>query len=972
MGRQAPGETQTDWLVQTKLHPPRLRDDLIPRPRLVTALRHALATHPLTLLSAPAGYGKTTLLAQAILDFGFWILDWEAVDGTPSEIANRPPLIQNLKSKIQNRVAWLSLDQEDNDPTRFLVALVAALQRLNPACGATAQTVLSSPPVPPTLRRGSGQALGGERGAGAQARQIIGVLINDVLETLPDPFVLILDDLHLVTEPAVFVALDYLLERLPPQMHLVVGTRHNPPLALARLRARGQLAELRLADLRFTLDETTRFLNDKLQLGLPPDDLSALHDRTEGWPAGLRLLAGSLAAIPTPTGRSAFIRDLAHTDRYVFDFLATEVLNRQPPDVRAFLLETSILPELTPALCVAVTDRADAGAILEDLYRRNLFLSLQSPVISPQPPVYRYHALFAEFLRQQLAQEMPERVCELHRRAAQTQADPLRAMRHYLAAQMWEAAAQTIEQVGWALLQQGLLDTLSGWILALPTPVRDAHPLLNRWLGACAFWKGEFQTAQVWLERTLAGFAAAGDEAGVGESLADLVSSAFLQADFARAGALVDRALAYPLPPRSKAQVLMARTWLRLFGGDSARARADLEAAVAVAETGQPEVLLMLAFYIKSHLAALPGGLGCIERFCRLAAPHLGEPISPLRAAVQELEAFAHFWRGRLDDAIQVGQSALAINERLGGYPFLGQDAAATVALAYTARGNYAAADPFFDALLRQARQMPLSQGGMTGALWLLGRARWLQACTESFGAAQACTERSRSDRPGRSGRLAEARQVYAQMCAAEHAAELPDAPASRLRLQGLLELADRRYAAAERILRQAVALDQKMPTATVLGGSARLLLAHLYLVWDRPEVALAELAPVLAECEQQGTPGRVLVEGAAAVPLLHLAVARGVHAPYAAHLLDLLSEAKNLVPEEPRPVPIPDTGETLTVREVEVLRLIAAGAGNREIAQQLIIGEGTVKSHVHRILHKLGVTSRTEAAARARDLRLV
>ena len=832
-------------------------------------------------------------------------------------------------------MAWLTLDEEDNDPALFLAYLIAALQRLNPACGTIAQTILSNP--------------------GIGMRQVIGVLINDVLETLPDPFVLILDDLHLITEPAVFVALDYLLERLPPQMHLAVGTRHDPPLTLARLRARGQVAELRLADLRFTLDETTQFLNEKLRLDLSPADLAVLHDRTEGWPAGLRLLAGSLERISTPAGRTAFIQDLAQTDRYVFDFLAEEVLDRQTPQMRTFLLETSILSELTPARCQAVTGRSDAGAILEDLYRRNLFLITVSPLPSPisnlQYPIYRYHALFAEFLRQRLVQEMPERVHDLHRRAAETQTDPHRAVRHYLAAEMWEQAAQAIEQVGFALLQRGLLDTPSGWIHALPIPIRDAHPHLTRLLGACAFWKGDFPTAQPLLERTVEGFQAIGDEAGVGESLADLAISAFLQSDFGRAGALIERALAYPVPPHSRAQLLMSRTWLRLFGGDAARAAADLEAAVALAETGKPEVLLMLAFNLKLQLAALPGGLECLERFCHLAAAHLGEPISPLRAAVEELVSFAHFWRGRLEEAIHVGESALAINEQLGGYPFVGIDAAATVALALVARGDYAAADRFFDRMLRQARQMPLSQAGLAGALWLVGRARWLQACTE----------------PSRSSRLEEARQIYAQMCAAEHPAELLDAPASRLKMQGLLELADRRYVSAKRILRQAVALEQKMPTATVLGGSAHLLLAHLYLVWGRPEEALAELAPVLVECEQHGTPGRVLLEGAAAVPLLRLAAERGVHAVFAAYLLDLLGAGA-----EPRPVLVPDTGETLTPREVEILRLIVAGASNRAIAERLVITEGTVKGHIHHIFCKLDVTSRTEAAAGAHELGLI
>jgi len=906
------------WLAHTKFHASLLRGDHIARPRLAAALQEALRSHPLTLLSAPAGYGKTTLLASI-------------GQGDKETRGRSPPLPFSM--------TWLTLDEEDNDPARFLTALVAALQHLNQSCGCSAQALLV-----------------GMINPAARGRQVVAALINDIGETLPDPFVLILDDLHLVAEPAVFVALDYLLERAPSQMHLVIGARHDPPLALARLRARGALAEFRLADFSFTLDETTLFLNDKLGLGLSPADLAVLYHRTEGWPAGLRLLASSLAHIPSAADRTALIKDLAQTDRYVFDFLAEEVLNRQEPTVRAFLLETSILTELSAARCQAVTGRRDAGAILEDLYRRNIFLV----AVDAASTTFRYHALFAEFLRQRLVQEMPERVRDLHRRAAEAQRDhPGRAIRHYLVAEMWEEAAQAIEQVGFALLQQGLLETPSGWIHALPISIRDAHPHLTRLLGACAFWKGDFPTAQPLLERTVEGFQASGDETGVGESLADLAISAFLQSDFGRAGALIERALAYPVPPHSRAQLLMSRTWLRLFEGDAARAAADLEAAVALAETGKPEVLLMLAFNLESPLTALPGGLECLERFCHLAAAHLGEPISPLRAAAGELVSFVHFWRGRLDEAIQVGKSALAINERLGGYPFVGMDAAATVALALVARGDYAAADRFFDLLLRQARQMPLSQAGLAEALWLLGRARWLQACTEPFDAAQG--------RPGRSGHLEEARQIYAQMCAAEHPSELPDAPASRLKMQGLLELAGRRRASAERILRQAAALEQKMPTATVLGGSARLLLAHLYLGWGRPEEALAELAPVLAECEQHGTPGRVLVEGAAAVPLLHLAVERGVHAPFAAYLLDLLGAGT-----EPRPVLVPDTGETLTPREVEILRLIVAGAGNRAIAEQLVITEGTVKSHVHRIFRKLDVTSRTQAAARARELRLV
>ncbi|MDX1521834.1 MAG: hypothetical protein R3264_09420, partial [Anaerolineae bacterium] len=451
------------WLTQTKLQPPRLRQDLVARHRLRDDLAAAVTSHRLTLLSAPAGYGKTTLLAGL------------------AQAAPELPL------------AWLSLDEEDNDPGRFLSALIVTLQRLNPSCGLTAQNVLAGLDNP-----------------AAEIRRVVGVLINDILETVPDPFGLVLDDLHAISEPTVYKALDYLLDHLPPQMHVVVGTRHDPPLALARLRSREELAEFRLAELRFTLTETTAFLNEQLRLGLSADDLTTLYHRTDGWAAGLRLLAGSLQGRFPFGERSDFIAHLAQSHRYIFDLLAEEVLQQQEESVQTFLLETSILTELTPTLCQAVTGRPDSAAMLEKLYHRNLFLVamelrdqdtsqqrpnesgktslftqssnfpiFQSPVseatlpISPSP-TYRYHDLFADFLRQQLAREMPERLPDLHRRAAEAHSIPTRAIRHYLAAGLWAEAAQTIAEVGDQLLQQGLLTSLQGWIETLPAAVRRA------------------------------------------------------------------------------------------------------------------------------------------------------------------------------------------------------------------------------------------------------------------------------------------------------------------------------------------------------------------------------------------------------------------------------------------------------------------------------------------------------------------
>jgi len=896
-----------------------------------------LVSYPLTLLSAPAGYGKTTLLAAL------------------------PVAYPDLS------LAWLSLDEEDNDPARFLTAFIVALQHLNPTCGAAAQSLLTS-----QVQRG------------ADVRRVASVLINDVLETLIHPFAVILDDLHLISQPSIYVALDYLLEHRPPQMHIIAASRVDPPLALARLRARGEMAELRLAELRFSDDEAMTFLNDRLQLGLSANELDLLQACTEGWAVGLRLLGSSLNGLNSAEDRRVFIAHLAQTDRYIFDFLAEEVFNRQEPEARNFLLETSILPELTPTLCQAVTGRGDAGAMLEALYRRNLFLVQVSPLqgesisdprvsrlgqqqldfggMKPEAR-YRYHDLFAEFLHHKLMQAWPERAPELHLRAAQAESDPVRAVGHYLAANTWQEAANLIEQVGAEMFNRGYLDTLSRWINALPASVREGRPRLLHYLSHCAFWKGAWVEVESLLKRALHGFELAGDESGKGEVLADLGICASGEGDLEQAAVLYGQALEYPIPPHTRVQALLGRALAQGVWGDQTQTEQDFNAAMAlIQESGGLGPLHLVAFpFYHPGFAFLPGGLEHLERICRQARAQVGAEISPSRLMVAEMTTVLHLFRGRLADAVRTGERALALRVRLGGHPYLSLNAALFLMIAYAAQGDYAAVDPLFDLLFLGVDQQEQPPADLQVYLFYAGRVRWLQACAQPYDTTQ--------DKHGQNKYLFEARKIYAQMCALREEdprLDFPEVRICRTWMQSLLDIAEGHYSRAEQALRQPEVLQQTDRDST-MHGSTHLMLARHYLQQNRRPDALAELSAALAYHEQLGIPFAILLEGQSIVPLLRLAVEQDIHEDYATYLLGLLG-ADN----ESLQVRVPQTGEILTPREIEVMKQIVQGANNRTIAERLVIAESTVKTHIYHIFAKLEVSNRTEAAERFRGMRIL
>ncbi|MDB5075178.1 MAG: ATP-dependent transcriptional regulator, partial [Chloroflexi bacterium] len=424
-------------VLVTKLFVPPPRPNVVPRSRLIERLNEGLH-RKMTLISAPAGFGKTTLVSA-----------W--VEG------------------IERPTAWLSLDEGDNDPARFLAYLVAALQTRAAHVGTWVLAALQAPQPPPT-------------------DAMLTALLNDI-STLPDSFVLVLDDYHVIEAAAIDAALTFLIEHLPPQMHLVIATREDPQLPLARLRARGHLTELRAADLRFTDFETSKFLNSVMGLRLSAADIAALEDRTEGWIAGLQLAGLSLQGHQDAPG---FIRAFAGDHRYIVDYLVDEVLQRQPEPVRSFLLQTAILDRLHGPLCDAVTGQEKGTARLEALERGNFFVV----PLDDQRHWYRYHHLFAEVLSAHLMEEQLDQVSTLHRRASEwyeRHGSASDAIRHALAAEDFERAAGLVEQAVPEMLRSRQEATGLGWLKALPDELLHVRPVLSALYAAALLVSGQLE-----------------------------------------------------------------------------------------------------------------------------------------------------------------------------------------------------------------------------------------------------------------------------------------------------------------------------------------------------------------------------------------------------------------------------------------------------------------------------------------------
>ncbi|MCA9967274.1 MAG: hypothetical protein KC423_23665 [Anaerolineales bacterium] len=436
-------------LLQTKLFAPPLRPLAIARPHLIHKLNTGL-NGKLTLVSAPAGFGKTTLVSS-------WLRQCE-----------RP-------------FVWLSLDEDDNDLMRFFTYVAAAVQQIQGVSKTLQSLLQATQPMP--------------------FKSLATALINDCL-TASIPFALTLDDYHVITETAVHEAISFLLDNLPPQLHLVITSRTDPLLPLSRLRARGQMTELRTDDLRFTAQEAADFLQQVMGLKLSAEQVSALGSRTEGWIAGLQMASLSMQGLQSEVDITTFVTDFTGSHRYIFDYLTDEVLTQRPSGTRDFLLQTAVLDRFCASLCEAVTGMNNSQTLLSQLDDANLFIV----PLDDQRRWYRYHHLFADLLRQRLKQQDQFTLSQLHLRAShwfQQNGFMPETVQHALAAQAYEQACDLIMVVAPEMLNKGNYADLYKWIEALPDYFKADHSDISIYYAWVLFLMGEIEDAFQQVERII-------------------------------------------------------------------------------------------------------------------------------------------------------------------------------------------------------------------------------------------------------------------------------------------------------------------------------------------------------------------------------------------------------------------------------------------------------------------------------------
>ena len=888
-------------LLTTKLHIPRTRPNLVARPRLHEILA-AGERHAVTLVSAPAGFGKTTLLAE-------W-LEAGAAGGRP--------------------VAWLSLDETDNDPARFLAYLIGALRSVEGGLGEGVLASLRSPQPP---------AIDGA----------VGALINE-LAGAPREITIVLDDYHLITAEPVHGAVSFLIEHLPENARLVILSRTEPPLPLAKLRARDQLAEIGAAGLRFTTEEASAFLKGVMGLTLSASDVATLEEVTEGWAAALQLAALSMRGRDDVSG---FVEAFSGSNRHVLDFLAEEVLERQPEGVREFLLETSVLERMTATLCDVLTGRDDGQGMLERLERENLFVI----PLDDERGWYRYHHLFAEFLRGRLRREGPELASELHLRASgwyERSGRTFEAVEHALAGGHYERAADLVEPVTREMWSRGEVVTLLGWLRRLPGEAKRNHPKMFLDQATALVVMGRLDEIEVPLregENAAADLEAARRRHLLGYAAGVRSWRARLSCDPRQAIELARRSL--DLLPEDDPGL---RSFPAIGMGQAYRDAGELEAAgeafAEAAELGRAA----------GHVYGMLGGMVWHARV-QVERGRLREAENSFRRALRLIDERdfgllptagpAHLGMGallyeqneveeaerELDRGTELAERTRDVSNLVWGY--------VTRSKVKLARGDEEGALESALGAQRVARDAGAELEAAIAANWM-ARLRLARAEIEDAIAVE--QERSESGDTLGSATLVDRMTSARLLCARGRHGE-----ASRL-LQELGEAAEeagRAWDLIEVLALQALALWESGKKEQAVGVLTQALTlaepeGYVRTFVDEGEAMGAILSATL-EARQRGHP-----DAALRVPV-----------PYLARLMAALAQAEAPAGNDRLP-------ESLSEREVEVLALIAAGDSNEEIAGKLFVSVTTVKTHINNLYRKLGAHSRTQALARARETSLL
>ncbi len=873
-------------ILATKLYIPPTRQQFVPRPRLIERMNEGLH-RKLTLLSAPVGYGKTTVLSE-------WI------------------------SQSECCVTWVSLDDGDNDPVRFWGYFIAALQMLDEEIGKNAQALMRAPLLPPM-------------------EAILTGLLNEIA-AFRDNFTLVLDDYHMIDAKPIDEGLTYLLEHLPPQMHLVIATREDPNLPLARYRALDQLTELRAADLRFTASESAGFLNQTMGLNLSADDIAALESRTEGWIAGLQLAALSMRGRDDATG---FIKAFAGNNQYIVDYLAEEVLKRQPERVRNFLLQTSILDWLNGPLCDTVTGQEGGRAILEALERGNLFVSPQDD----KRHWFRYHHLFADVLRTHLIEEQPDRVPTLHRRASEWYEHnglEIEAFQHAVGSNDVERAEHLIEGERMPLQFRGAGAPVRNWLESLPKTALDARPSLWVTYASTLLFGGQHTAVEGTLQAAESAIAAALQGAEPDDRIKDLLGRiasmratlAVIQHDVETIITQSRRALEVLHP--DNLTVRTATTWTLGYAyqlqGDRAAASQAYTEVISIGKSFGDSIYTTAATINLGQLQEADNRLSLAVETYRRVLQLAGDP--PQRMASEAYLGLARIfyeWND-LDAAQQHGEQCLQLTRQMES---VSTSASYGVFLA----------------------RLKLTQGDVSGAVAVLEEAEgFVRRHNFAFMLPDVAVLKV----------LLLLHQ--GDLAAAAHLAETHELPISQARVY----LAQGDPSTAVAVLEP---LRKKVEAKGWVDEQLKIMILQaiaLHALGEKDR-AVRLLGDALTMAEPGGFIRMFVDEGQPMAHLLRETLDRGIAPNYVRRLLTAFSMVgkQQAVSAQTR-APHSDSVEPLSQREAEILQLIAQGLSNGEISKRLFLALNTIKGHNQKIYSKLQVQSRTEAIARARELGLL